>query len=441
MHSVRRTWLVNASQGGEGGRRLGRLVVMALAVAGGGLATDVAGQVPLPPRNVRIVIDGVSTPPPPPPPPPTSGSGTQPGIGCPAGSISISPGTNIQNVVNASSASATFCLRAGVHSITSAITPKSGNTFVGEYGAVLDGSGWSTSDPNQGAFRAHNEDIDDVTIRNLVIRDMPQRGIHAYYWMSDRWTIEYNEITANQLGVAVPNNSLIRNNNIHHNTNGGYTAWKVANTVFDGNEIAYNGTAHKVVGSTSVTFRNNFVHHNTNDGIFYDSENTNALIEGNRVEDNGRTGIFFEVSSGAVIRNNTVSRSGDTAIFISTAKNTDIYGNTLQDNFRAIQYFLNCSAVGGGTLNYDLSNNSSHDNTVRVGNTSGAFANGFGYLSSCTSTQVAPYLSGSKNLTFSRNTYYVPSLTTKYWLWGLGSLKFWNEWQGLGQDTAGVVSR
>ena len=39
----------------------------------------------------------------------------------------------------------TFCLRAGVHYLTSSIRPKTGNTFVGEYGAILDGSGWTTS--------------------------------------------------------------------------------------------------------------------------------------------------------------------------------------------------------------------------------------------------------------------------------------------------------
>ena len=55
----------------------------------------------------------------------------------------------------------------------------------------------------QAAFRAHNQDIDYVTIRNLVIRNMPQRGIHAYHWMSDHWTIEYNEIASNRdIGVA-----------------------------------------------------------------------------------------------------------------------------------------------------------------------------------------------------------------------------------------------
>ena len=64
--------------------------------------------------------------------------------------------------------------------------------------------------------------------------------------------------------------------------------------------------------STNVTFRNNFVHHNQGDGIWYDSDNTGALIEGNRVEDNARNGIFYEASIGAIIRNNTIRRNGDT---------------------------------------------------------------------------------------------------------------------------------
>ena len=130
---------------------------------------------------------------------------------------SIWPGANIQNVVDAYPGATTFCLRAGAHSLTSSIRPKTGNTFVGEYGAILDGSGWSTSDDTQGAFRAHNEDIDYVTIRNLVIRNMPQQGIHTYYWMSDHWTIEYNEIAYAKIGLEFAPNFTIRNNYIHHN--------------------------------------------------------------------------------------------------------------------------------------------------------------------------------------------------------------------------------
>ena len=49
-------------------------------------------------------------------------------------------------------------------------------------GAILDGTGWSTTDDTQAAFRVYddpndpndpNGPIDYVTIRNLVIRNMP----------------------------------------------------------------------------------------------------------------------------------------------------------------------------------------------------------------------------------------------------------------------------
>ena len=90
---------------------------------------------------------------------------------------------------------------------------------------------------------------------------------------------------------------------------GGYQGFRSDNTTFESNEIAYNGPEQKVGLSANVTFRNNFVHHNLRDGIWYDTNsNAGALIEGNRVEDNGRNGIFFEASIGATIRNNTVRR-------------------------------------------------------------------------------------------------------------------------------------
>ena len=56
-----------------------------------------------------------------------------------------------------------------------------------------------------------------MTIRNLVIRNMPHQGIHAYHWMSDHWTIEYNEIAYNKWGLEFAPDFTIRNNYIHHN--------------------------------------------------------------------------------------------------------------------------------------------------------------------------------------------------------------------------------
>jgi parallel beta-helix repeat protein len=78
--------------------------------------------------------------------------------------------------------------------------------------------------------------------------------------------------------------------------------------------------------SPNVAFRNNFVHHNLRDGIWYDTNsNAGAVIDSNRVEDNGRIGISFESSVGATISNNTVRRNAGDGIFISMSQNAQIY--------------------------------------------------------------------------------------------------------------------
>ena len=381
-------------------------------------------------------------------PPPPSGVGPQSTITCPEGAVDILPGQYIQGFVNLSPGATTFCLRAGVHSLTSAITPKTGNTFVGEYGAVLDGADWTTDDDTQAAFRAYNEDIDYVTVRNLVIRNMPQWGIHAFYQMADHWTIEYNEIAYNRWGLLFGQEFTIGNNYIHHNVGnssssipaergGGYLGDFADNATFDSNEIAYNGSEQKVGRSANVTFRNNFVHHNVRDGIWYDSNpNAGALIEGNRVEDNGRNGIFFEASIGATIRNNTVQRSAFDAVFISMSQNAQIYNNTLDGNYGGIDYFLDCSVLSSVD---DVQNNAAYDNTVVVGPQSDAYASAFS-TRSCTPGQLTPYLNGSKNLTFSRNAYRVPSLSfTRYFFWS--GWNDWNQWQAVPQDGGGSISQ
>jgi parallel beta-helix repeat protein len=377
--------------------------------------------------------------------------GPQSTIACPAGAVNIFPGASIQNAVNSYGGNTTFCLRSGVFYLNSSITPKTGDVFVGEYGAILDGSSWGTSDDTQAAFRAHNQDIDYVTIRNLVIRHMPFSGIHTYYWMADHWTIEYDEIASNKMGVESAPNFTIRNNYIHHNVGnasssnaaargGGYQVIRADNTTFDSNEIAYNGPEQKVGQSANVTFRNNFVHHNAYAGIWYDT-NTNGgtLIDGNRVEDNGSFGIALESSIGATIRNNTVRRTNaGEGVFISMSQNAQIYSNTLEANFGGIGYFLNCDSL---SLGEDVKNNAAYDNTVVVGTQSYAYASGLSYtFSSCTATQLAPYLNGSKNLTFSRNAYRVPSLSyNRYFLWP--GWKYWSEWQAMGQDAGGSLSQ
>jgi parallel beta-helix repeat protein len=359
-------------------------------------------------------------------------AGPRADISCPAGSVKIAPGTRIDVVVNIYPGHTTFCLGAGIHPITNAITPKTGDTFVGQYGAILDGSGWITNDATQAAFRAHNENIDDVTIRNLVIRRMPKKGIHASVPESDNWTIEYSEVTANGTGVAAPRNSTVRHNYIHHNRTGGYSAFRAENTTFEANDISYNGGEQKIVATTNVVFRNNVVHDNEADGIWYDTDNAEAIVEGNVVEDNGRDGISYEISARGLIRNNIVRRSGSSGIFISTSKDVEIADNVLENNQGGIQYFLNCEAVGGGSHNWDLANNVAHDNRLKI--EVGVMANVLRNEPNCTPSALAPYLNGLKGLVFRNNHYAVRSPALKYWFWGSCCSKTWSEWQALGQD-------
>ena len=249
-------------------------------------------------------------------------------------------------------------------------------------------------------------------------------------------------------GLEFAPNFTIRNNYIHHNVGnpsssnpaergGGYLGFGADNTTFDSNEIAYNGPEQKVGLSANVTFRNNFVHHNLGDGIWYDTNpNAGALIEGNRVEDNGRNGIFFEASIGATIRNNTVRRTARRrGVYLHVPECPDLQQHA-RSQFRRHRIFPQLRLAVRGS---DVKNNAAYDNTVVVGTQSYAYASGFSSLSSCTSTQLAPYLNGSKNLTFSRNAYRVPSLSGRYFLWG--GWKYWHEWQALGQDVGGSMSQ
>jgi parallel beta-helix repeat protein len=371
-------------------------------------------------------------------------TGPQPTITCPVSAVSVFPGSSIQSAVDVNPAGATLCIRAGVHSITNAITPKTGTVFVGEYGAILDGSTWTASTPDHVAIiMAHNQDIDLVTIRNLVIRNAKgKRCVHAFWWMSDRWTIEHNEITGCLSGVSVPPRSVLRNNYIHHNgggdttglvPNGGYILTESDDVLIEGNEIAHNGFVQKILGSERVIFRNNHVHHNGM-GIWFDGDNVGSIIEGNTVEDNEGEGIFYEVSGQGIIRNNIVRRNGVSCVFISTSRDVDVYGNTCDSNWRGINLFWSCFTSNGypGDIGHDLRNNSIRDNTITVGTRAGSIASSLSVDGRCTATQAAPYLTNTKGNVWSQNRYTVPAGTDGWWYWN--APKTWAQWQAIPQD-------
>ncbi len=360
----------------------------------------------------------------------------------PVGSVSVAPGAStIQSAVAANPAGTSFWLTAGTYSLTSAVTPKTGNTFVGQYGAILDGTGWTTTDTSQGAFRAQNEDIDNITIRNLQICNMPQKGIGVLYNLTSGWIIEYCELHHNKYGVAPTSDSIVRYCSVHHNVGdinsptpeengGGYLNYNITNTLYDTNEIAFNGPEMKTISSGTVTFRNNYVHDNVGSGIWYDGPNAGSVVENNVVDDHATQGIVLEVSNDIIIRNNVVRRAV-TGISLSLAQRVEIYGNTLDDNYRGITYFADGSrAINEG---WDLADLNSHNNFIRVSTQSGAYGSML-FLINATAGQITAWTDGSKNLVWQSNAYTVPTPGAAWYYWN-GVTKTFAQWQGLGNDT------
>jgi len=376
----------------------------------------------------------------------SAGVGPKRSIKCPRKAVRVRPGASIQAAVNRHPRGTAFCLRAGVHRLTGPITPKTGDRFIGEFGAIIDGSGWKTDDPNQGLFRAHNQDIDHVVIRNLVIRNSPQRGIHAFRDHSDRWIIENNTIHGNRGGISHGNFFRIRRNIIRGNWQYGIGSFRSTGSLIAGNLLTHNavrgaefpgdsGTS-KWALVTNTTVRRNTVRDNYGNGIWFDTGHVGIRIVGNIVRRNGLNGIFTEVGGSTLIRNNTVT-GHHRGIYISESEDATVTANTLANNDRGIWLFQDGNRRGEG----ELANNGITDNRVRVPSTPilpGVAPHAAGLACwNLSASQCAVYSTGRGNA-FQGNAYTVPSLSGKYWGWE-NTLMTWSEWRAAGQDTTGSL--
>lgn len=380
-----------------------------------------------------------------PPPPPPSGRGPQPGISAPLGAKFIAAGSSIQAAIDANPTGTAFSLGSGVHQITVPIIPKSGQTFVGQYGAILDGTGLVSTDGSHGAFKAHNQDIDFVTIRNLVIRNFPQKGIHTFKDFSNGWLCEYLDIHHCKQGVHFSNDMIVQHSLIHEctgdeaNSNpslrgGAYLSYGCNGAVLQFNDITFNGKEQKFFSSNNSAIRGNFFKGGAC-GAWMDGCGTGNVIEDNTVEDTAGDGISVEACAQTVVSNNSLLRAN---MLISVSYNIDIFGNQMVDCFRSQNAFLDCvrlaeSNPAGPLSMHDIN---FHDNDVTVSPLSGHLGASLYFLSTCTTAQADQF--AAANIKWVRNVYRVPVLANKYWMYK-GINKTWAEWQALGQDAGGTV--
>ena len=372
--------------------------------------------------------------------------------------VILNPGQSIQAAVNARPAGTTFRLTAGVYR-NQRVVPKSGDTFVGDPGAVMDGGGTTVYAFEKGSGTTVDTRPKNVTIRRVEIRNYASpdhmgpiliggnsASDGAYGWVIDGVDVHNNRVG----GVRVGHHTIVRNSKLHHN--GWFGLSGAGDSVLvENNEIGYNnvpgtpgtvqcdpnwgGGGFKFVYTRWLVVRNNYSHHNSGAGMWTDINNIYTTYDGNRVEDNTHVGIFHEISYDAVIKNNAVRRNGfgkanwlwGAGILIAASPRVEAFGNTVEGNYNGVtvvQQTRGEKATYGPHMVDDVW---VHDNDIAGGVT------GFGQAVGDNS------LYNLSVVKFSANRYRLGS-TTRPFHW-MNGLKTESEWKGYGQDQGGTFTR
>jgi parallel beta-helix repeat protein len=231
--------------------------------------------------------------------------------------VVVASGADIQAAVNAHGSGTTFCVQ-GTHNLSSTITPKDGDSFIGDPTATVDGG--STI---QFAFSGNQNGINNVTVMNLVVQHfVPPTELAALdHSPGTGWVIQGNDVSFNSTeGIEVFSGGLVQNNHVHDNGQLGIFGYKPVGAVVQNNEIDHNNTAYydqsweaggiKICGSSSVVITGNYVHDNWGTGIWLDTNDTGYLIDHNTVINNSHSGIKVEAALSGTVSNNTVTDSG-----------------------------------------------------------------------------------------------------------------------------------
>lgn len=351
----------------------------------------------------------------------------------------VAPGDSIQATVEELPPGSTVLIQAGIH-LGQQIRPKTGMTFVGEPGAVLDGEG-STGY----AFVAFEEDdADDVTIRGLEIRNYrPDFEEHGAIHSNRRsgWIVEQCRVHDTAFaGIYVGSNSIVRNCHVHDNGRIGLKATG-ENVVVANNEISDNNANNdhdpgfeaggfKFVETNGLIVHENYFHGNVGPGIWADVDSKNTLIQDNVVEDNTYAGIDYEISSHAVIRGNQVRFNGlghpggwmwGAGITIR-GPHVHIHENVVEGNRNGIA-LIQTGRGSGAIGSYDLGHIVVRDNLVINSGQTGAVRSGGAGDIFDTST-------------FQGNEYRYNEIEGDWWRWD-NTVMTVDQWTSTGNDVDG----
>jgi parallel beta-helix repeat protein len=406
------------------------------------------------------------------------------GVACPPEAIRMAPGNTLQDIVNSAPPGATFCLSAGVY-VNQTIHPRSGDVYIGEPGAVMDGSK-SARYAFMGIHAPNSPDNPrNVTIRGLTIQNYasansikgrisPDAAIEG----GEGWLIEGNVVRDNISGLSLGranwtwgDGAVVRGNQFLNNAEIGVEI-NGSNLLFEGNVLAGNGWSltdsdrtwsgggskftdqpvfadNQFAGTTSrgrspeapLVIRGNHVHHNAGSGLWLDIHNQFAVVEGNTVEDNYGSGIVDELSNGTRIRGNVVRRNragnpnlgawGGAEILLINSQGGEVTGNdvTVTGQGRALIMIYEAGRGNYPSQNYRVTGNVFRFETQPQFSAGGDIAGGV-----IGGTGDAPFYDVGNR--FEGNQYHLTASGLTHWYWGRPMT--WAEFQAAGQEAGSV---
>ncbi|HEY6058870.1 MAG TPA: right-handed parallel beta-helix repeat-containing protein [Candidatus Limnocylindrales bacterium] len=296
---------------------------------------------------------------------PTGGAGSAAAAGCPS---------SMQALVNAARSGGTITVPACTyHESVTVSKPMT----IHAAGAVIDGD----DTRSEGLVVL----ADDVSIDGLTVTRVKAGSHKGAVWTTgvSRFTFR-NGTARDSTPICVSLNGGSGHRIVDSVLSGcaqeGFFTNGVRDTVFARNRIEHNNEAQgydwfdeagggKSMASQRVTFDANEVAFNRGPGIWFDNGVADVVATNNRVHDNAREGIFFEISSGAEIAGNAVWNNGSgfaawgygAGITISSSNEATVHDNAVAWNARGI------SVISQSRNSPPHHGNLVHDNVIIAG--------------------------------------------------------------------------
>ena len=203
---------------------------------------------------------------------------------------------------------------------------------------------------------------DGLTVRNCLIEDFGEAGIHLY--QSKNNLIELNTFNnngvsdASGIGLFGVTDSEILNNYFYYNDVGVYLGDSSNGNTIQGNTIMFSDYDGIAIGySDSNTIKNNTIANNSDDGIFVTTSDGNEILD-NDIHDNSGDGIeVYTPSKGSnhVIEWNEINYNMGYGILMNGEDNVTIRDNNFTGNYLDSVYGVsteakvyNCNFEGNG---------------------------------------------------------------------------------------------